>query len=314
MEQSWPTDLKNLQKLIWIKNPEKVYFFISPQEALINWAKVKNISANDVVGVIAPYPEFFEKTAQTLKIKLVEIPRDPEQLVSLNLNQFKAVWISNPNICDGFFYPKDLFEILLDFFKSHTNLQILCEESTRYFYENSESDLVGTLEKQLDNDRFTLLSGTYAFSNEELAWLVQSSSPIEQKEIPNFEGEKQHRLFSLHGGRQMSFVYKQLWVQEHKLGRFIEKLRPLFNSKLVNMPHWPFKLALNLVFDISPYLKSQNLDFISWWNNLDESKKKYLSKIPSHSQNNYLQVSLRGTYRETMALAERLNDIFLHKK
>jgi hypothetical protein len=314
MEQSWPTDLKNLQKLIWIKNPEKVYFYSTPVEALINWAKVKKISENDVVGVIAPYPVLFEKAAQSLKIKLIEIPRDPEQLVSLNLNQFKAVWLSNPNICDGFFYPKDLFDLLLDFFKTQKNLQVLCEESTRYFYENSESDLVGSVEKHLDNECFTLMSGTYAFSNEELAWLVQSSSGLEQIEIPNFEGEKQHRLFSLHGGRQMSYVYKQLWVQEHKLGRFVEKLRPLFNSKLVSMPHWPLKLALNLVIDISPYLKNQNLDFSSWWNRLDDSNKKFLSKLPSQSRHNYLQVSLRGTYRDSMALADRLNDIFLHNK
>ncbi|MBP7843626.1 MAG: hypothetical protein KA116_02325 [Proteobacteria bacterium] len=314
MEQSWPTDLKNLQKLIWVKNPEKVYFYSTPVEALMTWAKVKNISENDVVGVIAPYPEIFEKAAQALKIKLIEIPRDPEQIVSLNLNQFKAVWLSNPNICDGFFYPKELFDLLLDFFKTQNDLQILCEESTRYFYENSESDLVGSLEKHLDNERFTLMSGTYAFSNEELSWLIQSSSQLEQIEIPNFEGEKQHRLFSLHGGRQMSYVYKQLWVQEHKLGRFVEKLRPLFNSKLVSMPHWPFKLALNLVIDISPYLKNQNLDYSSWWNNLEDSKKKFLSMLPSQARHNYLQVSLRGTYRESMALADRLNDIFLHNK
>jgi hypothetical protein len=314
MENQAFSDIENLRYLIDQKTPEQICFFDNPTMALRSWCIQVQFKANEKVGVFTAPPNYFIEVAKEFSLKLEIIARDPSLIKQSDFSTYKALWLSNPNCVDSYFYPKFIYEDLLEYFLSYENLLILSEESTRTYFENSLSNQVGSVEKKLSDPRVSLLSGTFSYSNEKLSWIQSSILKDSKLSLENnYQGPKQHRLFSYTQGRQSDFVQRGVIFQRHKFLRFIDRLRPSLQKKLIELPIWPHHTAINLVLNISNVLNSRNLTLREWMKTFDAELLAQVSPVNEcHGISTHLiQINLTQSYRESMKLAQRLNEIFL---
>jgi hypothetical protein len=318
MEESLPADLRNLRKLIDTQVPERVHFFAEPEKALAAWAQSVGLKSGAKIGSVGPLSRFFENFAREHAFTILDFSRDPEDLIEADFSHLDALIVSNPNLCDSFFYTQGIFEGLLEYFLSFPRLQILSEESTRFFFESSDATFVGTATGSLASKRVSVLGGTFAFSEERLAWLqTEAPAPLRTDSLPDpkiVRGDRSDRLFAVQHGRQMRSVQTQLLFLADKLKRVVDGLRPSLHAQKIEIPVWPYPLAIGLLLDLSKFVESEKLSLSQVYAQLSEPEQKLVRPLHLASSAPALEIQMTARYSDLMSLARRLNEIFLQSR
>ena len=257
-------NLDNLRRLIQPAHPNAVRFYSNTQQALKSWALNKGLREKSWIGVVSPYPNYIDSFIESNNFIKVQLPRDPEELMSFDFTRLSAICLSNPNLADSFIYPDTIFEELSTHFEKFPHLEILSEESTREFYFHHEAPLPGTFLNN-KNPKCTVMSGTFGFSNDPFCWLVDNASTGPTQHIPLVpQQDCGHRIFALKQSRNLHQFQRRLFVMEHNLLRFADILRPLILTEDIQIPFWPKPRALYLLVDISKVLLASGLSSTQW--------------------------------------------------
>lgn len=267
--------LEDLQFAIAPATPKAVHIEGNTLKAMTALFNEIGIQKFDRVGVQLPAPPEFLRVARE-RAQVVILPRDPEELLAMDFSPLRLVLFSHPSAADGFYYPSDIYDRILQKALLNPRTIVFSDESHLFFTFNSV--VPGSARSFLPTGRVYIGGSLYPIMCPQgpyLSWWygqAPNKIPNVVLDVADLELAQEAVLsFRSRHGRALQEFQRKILVLQVSLRELTDLLKPALVRRDIQVPFWP-ETGFNLLVDISPFLQRSGLDMESYRSYLLEKK------------------------------------------
>jgi len=299
-----------IQQVVSPRNPKSVRLSRNLSALVEDFLDCHSIGVTDTVGIQKPYPEeFFVALSGRCRVRI--LPRDPEEFFESDLSEVKALLLSNPSRPDGFYYPQENYEQILNFALKSPGLLILSEESFGLFSFNNEAP--GSAKNYLATGRvFTACTIFPAHSPQgpELSWwqgqAIQKSPLLLNLNAEELKlGLRALLAFQNRQGRAVGEFQRRMLVLRKGLRDFLDELKPALLNNLIHIPLWPDS-GFYLIIDLSQALQRSGQSLEAWLREVEEKYGLRLRSAAAFGFPNSIQLCFAANPKALRDLGKKL--------
>ncbi len=251
------SEISDLKIAVQPPHPEGVVIARDLARSLEKLFDELQITKSDVIAVQIPSPrEFMEIASRRATVR--KISRDPQDLAETDFSAFRLVFLSHPSGADGFYYPKDIYDRILQRALFNPRTVVYSDERNMLFSFNSV--VPGTAASFLPTGRVYIGGGVYPVMCPQgpfTAWYFSHNKPAANDDLieaTEIQLACQAVLsFRSRQGRALQEFQRKLLVLQMSMRVMADLLKPAVLAKRAHVPFWP-ETGFYLLVDISTHL------------------------------------------------------------